>query len=149
MQTIIHDTFVKMGILNRIKNTNITRNVRTQIVLLTVICYLIIIASVAAECERGACGGLVLVSVIATVIIAVAFLGWIIWFAYIVWTKKHLEAMNARAYKVLDAIGSIMFGYWILCRIFPVMTGRWIIPIIAIVWMVLMLTAWKYRKSEA
>lgn len=137
-----------MGLLNRIKRTNVIRNIWTQMAQITVICGLIAATGVAVTCNQGDHCGLAFVSVAAIAAVAIVFIAWLVWFLYVIWTKRHLVPMHPKGYKILDSIDFWLFVYWIVASVFKVATGAWIVPIVALIWVASIYIAFKYDKTE-
>lgn len=137
-----------MGLLNRIKKTNVTRNVWTQMAQITIICGLIVATGTAITCNQGDHCGLAFVSVAAILAVAIVFIAWLGWFAYVIWTKRHLTPMAPHGYKILDSIDFSLFTYWIIASIFKVAIGAWVAPIMALIWIASIAITIKYRESK-
>lgn len=137
-----------MGLLNRIKRTNITRNVWTQMAQLTIICGLIVATGTAITCNQGDHCSLAFVSVAAIIAVAIVFIAWLGWFIYVVWAKRYLTPMALHGYKILDSIDFCLFTYWIIASIFKVVIGAWVVPIVALIWIASIAIAIKYREPK-
>ena len=137
-----------MGLLNRIKRTNVTRNVWTQMTQITIICGLIVAAGTAITCNQGEHCGLAFVSVAAILAVAIVFIAWLVWFIYVIWAKRYLTPMALHGFKILDSIDFFLFTYWIIASIFKVAIGAWIAPIVALIWIASISIAIKYRESK-
>lgn len=135
---------IDMNIIERIKRTNVLRNVWTQMAQITLICGLLVLY---ATNNSGEHCGLYFVGFAAMVGIAVVFVVWLFWFLYVVWSKRHLAPMALKGYKILDSIDFILFCYWILCWFFPVLIQPWCISIIEAVWIASAVIAYKFRKE--
>ncbi len=138
-----------MGLLNRIKGTNVIRNIWTQIARITVICGLLVATAAAITCNQGDHCGLAFVSVAAIFVVAVVFIAWSAWFTYVVWVRRHLSPMLPKGYKMLDSINFCLFSYWIVASIFKIAIGAWVIPIVTLIWMASIYIALKYKTDEA
>lgn len=138
-----------MGLLNRIKRTNVTRNVWTQIARLTIICGLIVATGTAITCNQGDHCGLAFVSVAAISAVAIVFIAWLVWFIYVIWAKRHLTPMHPYGYKTLDTIDFFLFAYWIIASIFKIVIGAWVTPIVALIWIASIYIALKYKTAKA
>lgn len=138
-----------MGLINRIKRTNVNRNVWTQIAQLTVICGLIAATATAITSNQGDHCGLAFVTVAAIFVVAIVFIVWLAWFSYVIWAKRHLTPMHPKGYKMLDTIEFCLFAYWIIASIFKIAIGAWVVPIVALIWMASIYIALKYRTDEA
>ncbi len=137
-----------MGLLNRIKNTNVTRNVWTQIAQLTVICGLIAATATAITSNQGDHYGLAFVTVAAIFVVAIVFISWLGWLTYVIWAKRHLIPMDPQGYKILDSIDFCLFSYWIIASIFKVAIGAWVAPIVVLIWIASIAIAIKYREPK-
>lgn len=138
-----------MGLLNRIKRTNVNRNVWTQIARLTIICGLIVATGTAITCNQGDYCGLAFVSVAAILAVAIVFIAWLVWFIYVIWAKRHLTSMHPYGYKTLDTIDFFLFAYWIIASIFKIVIGAWVTPIVALIWIASIYIALKYKTAKA
>lgn len=138
-----------MGLLNRIKRTNVTRNVWTQIARLTIICGLIVATGTAITCNQGDHCGLAFVSVAAISTVAIVFIAWLVWIIYVIWAKHHLTPMHPYGYKTLDTIDFFLFAYWIIASIFKIAIGAWVTPIVALIWIASIYIALKYKTAKA
>lgn len=98
-----------MGLLNRIKRTNVTRNVWTQMAQITIICGLIVATGTAITCNQGDHCGLAFVSVAAIAAVAIVFIAWLVWFIYVIWAKRYLTPMALHGNKILDSIDFLSF----------------------------------------
>ena len=136
-----------MEFINRIKRTNVTRNVWTQIAQITVICGLIAATGASITCNRGDYCGLAFVSVAAISAVAIVFIAWLVWFLFIIWAKRHLAPMHPKGYKILDSIYFWLFAYWIVASVFKVAIGAWVVPIVALIWVASIYIAFKYRTD--
>ena len=137
-----------MGLLNRIKRTNVIRNVWTQVAQITVICGLIAATGATVTCNQGDHCGLAFVSVAAIAAVAIVFIAWLVWFIYVIWAKRYLTPMAPHGYKILDSIDFCLFTYWIIASIFKVAIGAWVVPIVALIWIASIAIAIKYRESK-
>lgn len=135
-----------MNIVERIKETNIMRNVWTQMAKITLMCGLLVFY--ASNKGDDHCG-LYFVGFASLLGIAVVFISWLIWFIYVLCTKKRLAAMSQRGYKILDTIDFVLFVYWILCWFLPVLIQPWCISILEAVWLTSAIVAYKYRGKSS
>ena len=138
-----------MGLINRIKRTNVNRNVWTQIARITIICELIAATATAITCNQGDHCGLAFVTVAAIFVVAIVFIVWLAWFSYVIWAKRHLTPMHPKGYKMLDSIDFCLFAYWIIASIFKTAIGAWVVPVVALIWMTSIYIAFKYKTYEA
>lgn len=138
-----------MGLLNRIKRTNVTRNIWTQIARLTIICGLIVATGTAITSNQGDHCGLAFVSVAAISAVAIVFIACLVWFIYVIWAKRHLTPMHPKEYKMLDTIDFCLFAYWIIASIFKIAIGAWVVPIVALIWIASIYIALKYKTAKA
>lgn len=138
-----------MGLLNRIKRTNVTRNGWTQVAQITVICGLIAATGATVTCNQGDHCGLAFVSVAAIAAVAIVFIVWLAWFIYVIWAKRYLVPMHPKGYRILDSIDFCLFVYWIVASVFKVAIGAWIVPIVSLIWLASIYIAFKYRTDKA
>ena len=71
----------------------------------------------------------------AAVVDMVLFMVLAVYSIYIVAARKLLKPMSARMSQTLNRINFTLFVYWIASRLFPVITGPWIVPIIGLIWL--------------
>lgn len=125
--------------------TNIMKTAITHMALITILCCVLIIFGTA---EEEHCG-LMLVSAAAALIDVMTLTGWIIWALYVRIKKRVLKPLPKKTRTTLDTIGCILFVYWILSRIFPSITGAWIIPIVSLTWIISLFIAIKGSDRQS
>lgn len=112
--------------------SNIMKTAVTHMALITILCCVLIIFGTG---EEEHCG-LMLVSAAAALIDLATLTGWLIWAHYVRIKKIVLKSLPRKTRTTLDSIGCILFVYWIFSRIFPVITGAWIIPLVSVIWII-------------
>lgn len=138
-----------MDIFNKIKKTNVIRNVWTQMAQITVICGLITAIAVSAECYKGEHCGLAFLFPALIIATATVFAAWLIWFIYILHTQRCLKPMHPKGYKILDTLDFCLFLYWIISSIFPITVGILTLPLIACIWTISIPVALKFKEAPA
>lgn len=137
-----------MGLFRRIKATNLIRSVWTQMAQITVICALVSAIGTSRECDNGDYSGLMSLTYASVIVAAIAFIGWLIWAAYVVCSNRKLKPMQKRGYRILYNIDFCLIAYWILISFVPAATGGWILPVMCIVWAASLSIAIKYKGPE-
>ncbi|MDE6532032.1 MAG: hypothetical protein K2M27_00695 [Muribaculaceae bacterium] len=137
-----------MGLLNRIKRSNVIRNVWTQMAQITVICGLILATGTANACIQRDHYGLAFAYTAAICAVAIVFISWLGWFIYVILTKRHLVPMHPEGYMILDCIELCLFLFWIISLIFNTDIGAWVVPVLILIWIASGYIALKYKTSE-
>lgn len=135
-----------MGLINRMRKTNIIHNVWTQMAQITILCGLITATGVSIDYNRHGGSGLEIVAFAALCLIAVVFIAWLLWFLYVVCAQRRVSSMNPKGYKILDTINFCLFVYWIISSIFSITFGAWTLPLMVLIWLSSFAIAKKYHS---
>ncbi len=123
-----------MTLISRLRKSNITRCVWTQLAQITILCGIILVWSSNPT-----------VSHTALMVTGAVFLIWLLWFLFILFTRRVLTAMPSKAYSVLDNIDCILFLFWVCVWIFSSLVMQFTIYVVLAAWIGSIIVAFRLR----
>lgn len=133
-----------MNFFTRLRATNLSRNVFTRTYILTVWCGVVGLNCYIGTRNPAAHIGYELYLGTLFSLILLYFL----WAATVAFMGLALNPMARKGISILDGLCTALMLYWIFCNIiFPSLNSAWACPIIVLVWLYGLATAFKYRTE--